>query len=91
MANVTKKELIEYVAANNDLTKAKAKEVVDGLFNRITSELNSGNEVAINGFGKFFTKDRAERTSHGFGKETVIPAATVVKFKPSKTLKDEVQ
>lgn len=88
---INKKELGDYIAANHNLTKAEGCVIVDDLFNRIGVELGVGNEVSIHGFGKFVTKDRAERTSNGFGRETVIPAAKVVKFKPSKTLKDEVQ
>lgn len=89
MPQISKTDLVDFVAATNDLTKKVAEEVVSGLFGRIRSALESGDEISIHGFGKFSVKDRAARTIRPFGgKEQTVPASKGVKFKSSKTLED---
>jgi len=54
--------------------------------------LKSGEDVTLVGFGTFTTVDRAERQGRNplTGKEITIAAKKVVKFKPGKTLKDQI-
>ena len=87
---LSKKELIEFVAANHDLTKTQAEHIVSDVFARIESELEEGGEVSINGFGKFSVKQSAARTGRNpsTGAPLEIAAKKSVKFAASKTLKD---
>ncbi len=90
---MNKKELAEVVAEKFDLSKAKAGEVVDTVFESITDALADGKKVEINGFGKFEVKTRAARTGiNPQTKEAIeIPATNTPGFKASKSLKDRVR
>jgi len=46
-------DLAEKLAEANGLTKADARKVVDGVFAAIADAAAKGDEIAINGFGKF--------------------------------------
>lgn len=89
---MNKQELIDFVAATNDVTKKAAGEIVTGIFNRIADELQSGNEVVIHGFGKFNVKERAARQGRNpaTGQPMQIEASKVVKFKATKSLDDSL-
>ncbi len=54
-------ELAERIAETNELTKADARKIVDAVFAAITDAAAAGDEVALNGFGKFKVKDSAAR------------------------------
>ena len=57
----TKKDLAEKVAESADLTKNKATEAVNAVFEAISETLKDGGEVSISGFGKFEVTERAAR------------------------------
>ena len=48
---MNKNEMAEKIAGEVDLTKADAGRAIDALFGAIASELSSGGEVSIAGFG----------------------------------------
>ena len=90
---MNKQELVAVVADSGDMTKAKAGEVLDAVFEAITTALTKkGGEVRLVGFGTFTTskrkagKGRNPRT----GEEIKIAASTSVRFKAGKGLKDAV-
>jgi DNA-binding protein HU-beta len=79
-------EFIDAVAAANDLSKAKAKDVVQSIFDSIVEAAKRGDEVAINGFGRFSVKERPAREGrHPRTGETLnISASKSLGFKMSK-------
>jgi len=84
-------ELAERVAdADPKLTKAQAKELVDGVFTAIRDAAVSGEEVALAGFGKFKVQDKPARTGRNprTGEAVAIAASRKVVFQPAKALKD---
>ena len=89
---LTKKTLAEDIAAQHELTKKAATEIVNYVFEEAAKTLKKGGTVDINGFGKFSVKKRAARTGiNPRTKETIkIKATKVPTFKASKTLKDTV-
>ena len=89
---MSKAELVEKIAEQTKLTKADADRAVKALINVVSSSLKSGEDVTLVGFGTFTTVDRAERPGRNplTGKAITIKAKKVVKFKPGKTLKDQV-
>ena len=89
---MTKKELIEKVAAETEVSKKEATEIVNAFVNAMASTLAKGDDVDLAGFGKFTVKKRAARTGvNPQTKEKVkIAASKAVGFKASKTLKDSV-
>ena len=76
-----------------DVSKKHSEEVVEFIFDTITSCLKKGEEVAIAGFGAFVTKNRKARTARNprTGEMVQVKATTVPRFKAGKALKDAVK
>ena len=95
---MNKTEMAEKLAKKCDLSKAKAVEVVNALFETdsgkgiISVELDAGRKVGITGFGTFSTKHRGARTGRNpaTGQEITLAAKTYPVFKAGKGLKDRV-
>ena len=89
---MNKQDLVAVVAESGGLSKAKAGDVVDAIFEAVQKALKKKQEVRLVGFGTFSTskrkagKGRNPRT----GEEIKIPASTSVRFKAGKALKDAV-
>lgn len=49
----TTNEIAEQIAADNSLTKAQGKAIVESVFAAITASAAAGSETSIPGFGKF--------------------------------------
>ena len=58
---VSTSDLAEQLSSVHDLSKADAKKIVEAVFADITDAVAKGDEVSINGFGKFKVKDSPER------------------------------
>ncbi|MFT5813680.1 MAG: DNA-binding protein HU-beta [Psychroserpens sp.] len=89
---MNKSELVAKIAEGADITKASAGRALDSLIESITTELASGGDVALVGFGTYKVNDRAARTGRNpqTGAEIQISAAKVPAFKAGKALKDAV-
>jgi DNA-binding protein HU-beta len=89
---MTKAELIESVASKVDLPRAIAERAVNTMFDEMTAALSQGDKVNISGFGTFSVSTRKARTGRNpkTGQSIEIAASRAAKFKPGKTLKDEV-
>jgi len=89
---VTKAELISAVAENSGLKKVEAEKAVAAFIATVTAALKKGDKLSLVGFGTFCIAKRAARKGQNpqTGKKINIPAATVPKFKPGKTLKEAV-
>ena len=89
---MSKKDLIEAVAKDAELTKEKAGVAVDALLEHIRSSLRKGEEVRIPDFGTFKVAQRKAREGRNpaTGATIKIPAARVPKFSPSKGLKEQL-
>ena len=89
----TKKDLAEKVAESADLTKNKAAEAVNAVFEAISETLKDGGEVSVSGFGKFEVSERAARqgVNPATGEKIQIAASKAPNFKPAKALKEAVK
>ena len=89
---MNKAETADRLAERAGLSKAVAREAVDGLFAVIGEALANGEEVRIAGFGTFGTRSRPARTGRNprSGEAVSISASTSPTFKAGKTLKDAV-
>ncbi len=89
---MNKSELAERLAGRTGMSKAAAKDAVDGVFEVIAEALANGEEARILGFGTFGTRNRPARTgrSPGTGEQVEIAASTAPVFKAGKPLKDAV-
>ncbi len=92
---MNKKELVDALAAEADLSKAEASRAVEVLFGTegiIAKELRSGEKVQITGFGGWVPRQRAARDGRDprTGGVLKIQAAVVPAFKAGQALKDAV-
>lgn len=85
-------ELADALAASHDLTKADARKYVDAVFAAITDAAAKGEEVSLNGFGKFKIKETPEREGRNpsTGATIKIAAAKKLAFAPAKAVKDRL-
>ena len=89
---MNKQDLINAVAAGTDLPKAKAKEVVESVFDNIKAALGKADTAQFIGFGTFRVEHREARQGRNpqTGEPMQISAKNVVKFKAGKELADAV-
>ena len=89
---MNKSELGERLAGRTGMTKAAAKDAVDGMFEVIGEALANGEEVRIFGFGTFATRERPARTARNprTGELVPVAASTAPTFKAGKPLRDAV-
>jgi DNA-binding protein HU-beta len=89
-ATMSKKDLIEAVAAATELPKDKAGVAVDAVIAHIEGSMRKGEEVRIPGFGTFKVSERKARKARNpqTGVEMMLKASRVPKFQASKTLKE---
>lgn len=87
---MNKNELADAVAAHTGQSKADAQAAAEAVFATIQSELKSGGEVNIAGFGKFSVTERAAREGRNplTGEKIQIKASRGASFKALKGLKD---
>lgn len=87
---MSKKDLIETVATECDMTKEKATAAVDAVLDHIRATMKKGAEVRIPDFGTFKVTDRKAREGRNplTGATIQIPASKVPKFTPAKGLKE---
>ena len=85
-------ELAEALSVDHGLTKADARKLVDALFGVIADAAAKGDEISLNGFGKFKVKDVAAREGRNPATwETIaIKAAKKLTFTPAKAIKDRL-
>ena len=90
---MNKAEMADRLTARIGLSKAIAREAVDGVFTAIGEALADGKEVRIAGFGTFGTRSRPARTGRNprTGEAVSVSASTSPTFKAGKTLKDAVK
>ena len=81
-------ELVDAIAETSDLSKAKAKEVINSIFAEIVEAAKRGDDVVINGFGRFAVKERSAREGRNpaTGAPLQIPASKSLAFKMSKPI-----
>lgn len=90
---MTKQELIEVMAKDAEISKVAAGAALDSLIDGIVKTLKKKDgKVTLVGFGTFSKGRRKARTGRNpqTGAEIKIKAATVVKFKAGKKLKDSI-
>ncbi|MEA1945698.1 MAG: integration host factor subunit alpha [Thermodesulfobacteriota bacterium] len=89
---LTKVQLVESIHNKIGLTKNKSSEIVETCLEIIKSELESGEDVLISGFGKFCVKEKNERKGRNpaTGDAMMLAPRRVVTFKCSGKLKDMI-
>ncbi len=87
---MNKNDLVNKVSDGTGLTKSDSAKAVDSILDTITSELKSGGDVRLVGFGTFLVTKRKATTGRNpqTGAAIQIPAANVPKFRAGKALKE---
>ena len=87
---MTKADLVDAVAAEADLTKRRASEIIDLILDEIKGALQKGDRVALTPFGSFVVRSRKAREGRNpkTGEKISIAARTVPAFVGGKSLKD---
>jgi DNA-binding protein HU-beta len=94
---MNKENLIQTVfeavsSAREGLSKAAVKDIFDAIFDKISDAVSQGDDVTLIGFGTFTVKQQSERKGRNpsTGKEMIIPAKKVLKFRVGKQLKEKI-
>jgi len=85
-------DLAEKLAAELGTTKADARKAVDAVFAAVAEAAAKGDEVSINGFGKFKVKDTPARDGRNpsTGQAIKIAASRKLTFSAAKAVKDKL-
>jgi len=85
-------DLAERIAGDHGLTKADARKVVDAVFAAIADAAAAGDEISLNGFGKFKVKASAAREGRNpsTGATIQIAASKKLGFTAAKAVKDKL-
>ena len=89
---MNKNDLVSKVSDETGLSKSDSAKAVDSVIETITSELKSGGDVRLVGFGTFLVTKRKATTGRNpqTGAEIQFPAANVPKFRAGNSLKESL-
>ena len=90
---MNKADLINAMANQAGITRAQASAALDALLDSIVDSLKRNDKVTLVNFGTFSVSERAARTGRNprTNKPLEIPSKRVPKFKPGKSLTENVQ
>lgn len=93
MATITKKDLIDRIAARTDQRRVAVKKIVQEFLDQVISELGDGNRLEFRDFGVFELKDRAPRTAQNPKtlERVYVPAKKTVKFKAGRLMRERLE
>ena len=93
MATVTKKELIERIAARQGVNRLVAKRMIQEFLEQVIMELKKGNRLEFRDFGVFEIKERAARTAQNPKtlQRVTVPSKRTVKFKVGRLMRESVE
>src|SRR5688500_2664936 len=89
---MNKSELVERLAERAKITKKRAEQVVNLVFDQMTQALKRGERIEIRGFGSFTNKSYDAYTGRNprTGETIHVPAKKLPFFKVGKELKERV-
>ena len=90
--NLTKENLVQSLYDQVGLSKQQSKALVDNVFGLIKKSLESGDDVLVSGFGKFFVRGKGQRRGRNpaTGGDLTLDARRVVTFRCSPVLRDRI-
>ena len=83
-----KLDIINEVVGRTGITKTKAEQAVETVFDAMKKALEKGDRIELRGFGVFNVKPRKTGVGRNprTGAEVAIPPGKAVRFKPGKEL-----
>jgi len=88
--NVTKKHLVERIAAETGLPRCTVQRVVQGVLDQLVHSIRDGKRVELRDFGVFEVKERAARTAQNPKtlEPVPVPPKLAVRFKAGRLMKE---
>lgn len=85
-------DLAEQLSNTHGLAKGDARKVIDAVFADIIAAVAKGEEVSLNGIGKFKLKETPERQGRNpaSGEAITIAAQRKLTFAPAKQVRDRL-
>lgn len=85
-----KADIINKVAEDAAITKVKAIEAVEAVFEAMKIAMRQGERIELRGFGVFQVKPRKKGIGRNprTGREVKIPPGKTIRFKPGKNLRN---
>ncbi len=85
-----KADIINQVAEDAAITKVKAVEAVEAVFEAMKTAMQRGERIELRGFGVFQVKPRKKGIGRNprTGREVRIPPGKTIRFKPGKNLRN---
>ena len=89
---MNKSGLIDEIAAKANLTRNKAEDVVNLIFDSMVEEMVKGNRIEIRGFGSFAVRHYDSYTGRNprTGESIEVPPKKLPFFKVGKELKEQI-
>ena len=83
-----KLDLVNQIVERTGVSKQKAEQAVDTIFNTMKDALKASDRIELRGFGVFSVKPRKTGIGRNprTGSEVNIPPGKAVRFKPGKDL-----
>ncbi|MEO1008273.1 MAG: HU family DNA-binding protein [Planctomycetota bacterium] len=91
--NVTKKHIIDGVAARTGLRRSDVQAVVQGVLDQIVEEVRLGRRIELRDFGVFEVKQRAARTAQNPKtlERVPVPPKRAVRFKVGRLMREALE
>ena len=92
MATITKKELIDRIAEEQDCKRVVVKRVIQAFLDAIVEELGNGHRLEFRDFGVFESRTRAARQAQNPKtlSKVRVPSRRTVKFKVGRVMKERL-
>jgi integration host factor subunit beta len=92
-ATITKRDLVDQIAAQSGLPKLQVKDVVQRFMDLVVAELARGNRLELREFGVFEVHTRAPRRAQNPRtlEKVEVPGKRVVKFKVGLVLRNRLR
>lgn len=90
---MTKSDIINEIHENTGIERVAVQVIIEEMMQTIKSNMTSGENVYLRGFGTFFIKKRNTKIGRNITKNTalVVPEHNIPAFKPCKEFKEKVK
>ncbi len=92
MKTITRADVAEAIYEEIGLSRKDSTDILDMVLDEIVQELSSGKDVKLSSFGTFSLRDKKARAGRNpkTGIDAVISSRRVISFKPSQTMRKNV-
>ncbi|MDH7598798.1 MAG: HU family DNA-binding protein [Sedimentisphaerales bacterium] len=92
MATITKKEMIDRIAASTQARRVTVKMIIQAFLDAITDELCKNNRLEFRDFGVFEIRSRSSRVAQNPKtlERVQVPAKRTVKFKMGRLMRERL-